>query len=61
MCEPTLLYLAKRQVGAEDAYFIDIARIVTNKSVKFDFDLRMRQSFGSSKVTDFDCQNISRK
>lgn len=42
-------------------YFLSVARINIERMEEINFELVMRQSFKTAKVTDFDCVNITRK
>ena len=74
MAEPTLVILGKRSSESRgEEFFVDVALVKaqTNygteshtfawKDQKVEFDLRLRQTFSSTKITDIDCQNISKK
>lgn len=75
MAEPTLAILAKRVVeGERTQFFMDIALVKAHTGCRIDddekftwqnqsieFDLRLRQAFDCDKVTDIDCQNISKR
>lgn len=60
LMEPTLVYLTKSGSEQSAEYFIDIAKVGVNSQSSFEFELRMQLKFEEgTKVTDFDCHNIS--
>ena len=61
--KPTLVYFVKRQGPDEDKpeFLLDVAIVEASEGCNYDFEHRMRQTFRDSKVSDIDCQNISRK